>query len=118
MSDKELNKECGCGCEGHDHEHNHGEGCDCGHDHDHEEETLFVDFEDEEGNVVSFEVVDSFEYAGSEEAFKGSVYALVQDPDDNSVFLMKADTDESLVPVEDEAEFNTVAKFYQDLAEQ
>ena len=122
MADKELNTcgcggNCGedtskeegnCGCGGHE---NHD---DCGCGHDHEEETLFVDFEDEDGNIVSFEVVDSFEYTGTEEAYKGGVYALVQDPSDASVFLMKADTDDSLVPVESEEEFEAVSKFYQE----
>lgn len=127
MTDKELNNGCGCGCEGeekescgcgHDHEHHHHDHdheCGCGHDHDHEEgETLVVDFEDENGNIVSFDVVDSFEYTGSEESLKNNVYALIQDPNDDSVFLMKADTDESLIPVEDENEFEIVSKFYQD----
>jgi len=127
MTDKELNNGCECGCEGeekescgcgHDHEHHHHEHdheCGCGHDHEHEEgETLVVDFEDENGNIVSFDVVDSFEFTGSEESLKNNVYALIQDPCDDSVFLMKADTDESLIPVEDENEFEIVSKFYQD----
>lgn len=93
MTDKELNNGCECGCEGeekescgcgHDHEHHHHDHdheCGCGHDHDHEEgETLVVDFEDENGNIVSFDVVDSFEYTGSEESLKNNVYALIQDP--------------------------------------
>jgi ABC-type Zn2+ transport system substrate-binding protein/surface adhesin len=127
MTDKELNNGCECGREGeekescgcgHDHEHHHHDHdheCGCGHDHDHEEgETLVVDFEDENGNIVSFDVVDSFEYTGSDESLKNNVYALIQDPNDDSVFLMKADTDESLIPVEDENEFEIVSKFYQD----
>lgn len=118
MTDKELDKKQGCGCGdgcGCGHEHGEDHECGCGHDHEHEhEETLVVDFEDENGNIVSFDVVDSFEYTGDNENFKGSVYALIQDPNDDSVFLMKADADESLMAVEDENEFEVISKFYQD----
>ena len=110
----------GCGCTGHDHEN---EGCGCtGHDdeHDHEEcgcgcgegegEALTVDLEDENGNIIPCEVVDGFTYKDNE-------YALVQNPEEDSIYLFKVVGDEEtgeLVMPEDE-EFAEVTAYYEDL---
>lgn len=102
--DKELNK-CGCG---HDHEN---EGCGCGHDHDHEgcgcgeHESFVIDLEDDNGNVVSCPIIDAFEYEGNE-------YVLAQSPEDDSVYMFRADGEELVVP--DEEEFDKVATYYND----
>ncbi|MEG1255975.1 DUF1292 domain-containing protein [Clostridium sp.] len=116
----EDKKETAC-CGGHDHEESH-EGCCCGnnhednhegccggHDHDHqddecgcgcgEHESMFVELEDEEGNVTQCEVVDGF-------LFEENEYALVQNPDDGSIYLFKVVGDdevgELVVPEDDE----------------
>lgn len=94
-----------CGC-GHDHEHQHegcGCGCGCGHDH---EEALVIDLEDENGNVVSCPVIDSFEYEGNE-------YLLTQNPEDESVYMFKLVNEELVVP--EEEEFDKVAKYYNEV---
>ena len=90
-----------CGC-GHNHEHQHeGCGCGCGHDH---EEALVIDLEDENGNVVSCPVIDSFEYEGNE-------YLLTQNPEDESVYLFRS-TEEGELIVPEEAEFDKVTEYY------
>ncbi|HEY8805544.1 MAG TPA: DUF1292 domain-containing protein [Clostridium sp.] len=93
-----------CGCEGHDHEH---EGCGCGCE---EGEALTVDLEDENGNVVPCEIVDGFTYKENE-------YALVQNPEDDSIYLFKVvgddETGELVIP-EDE-EFAEVTAYYEEL---
>lgn len=100
----------GCGCGEHHHDHNHEEcGCGCGC---HEHESLMVELEDEHGNVVPCEVIDGFEYKENE-------YALVQNPEDNSVYLFKVigeGEDGELVVPEDE-EFNEVTAYYETLLE-
>lgn len=129
MSEKELNK-CGCGCGCGDEakeeketcgcgSHNHDEdscGCGCGdHDHDdegcgcgdHEHESFVVDLEDENGNIVSCEVVDAFEYKDQE-------YVLVQNPEDGSVYLFKSLGEEGELVIPEEAEFDEVTKYYQE----
>ncbi|WP_027625857.1 DUF1292 domain-containing protein [Clostridium lundense] len=97
-----------CGCEGESCE---SEGCGCGCEgHDHEHGALVVDLEDENGNVVTCEVVDGFEYKDNE-------YVLVQNPQDGSVYLFKVIGDEEnseLVIPEDE-EFEEVSSYYQTL---
>lgn len=94
---------CGCNC-GHDHEHEHeGCGCGCGHDH---EEALVIDLEDENGNVVSCPVIDSFEYEGNE-------YLLTQNPEDESVYMFKVVDEELVIP--EEEEFNKVAEYYNEV---
>lgn len=115
--DNEVKNE-GCGCGGHDQEN---EGCGCGgheHEHDHEDcgcgcgegEAFTVDLEDEEGNVVPCEVVDGFTYKDNE-------YALVQNPEDDSIYLFKVigdeETGELIIP-EDE-EFEEVTKYYEEM---
>ncbi|SHI44251.1 Protein of unknown function [Clostridium cavendishii DSM 21758] len=120
MSDKELNKcgcgcgcgeeikeeSCGCGCGDHSHEHEHNhEGCGCGCEGEHE--SYVVDLEDENGNIISCEVVDSFEY-------KEQDYVLVQNPEDGSVYLFKSINEEGELVVPEEAEFDEVTKYYQE----
>ena len=103
MSD-ELNK-YGCG---HDHGH---EGCGCGHDHDEhgcgceEHESFVIDLEDDNGNVISCPIIDAFEFEDKE-------YVLAQSPEDDSVYLFRADGEELVVP--EEEEFDRVATYYND----
>lgn len=92
-----------CGCD--------DEGCGCGCE-DHNHEALVVELEDENGNVVPCEVVDGFEYKDNE-------YALVQNPEDGSVYLFKVvgeGEDGELVVPEDE-EFEEVTAYYESLLE-
>jgi len=115
----------GCGCGGHEHDHENEESCGCG-DHEHadenescgcgcgcgegEGEALTVDLEDENGNVVPCEIVDGFTYKDNE-------YALVQNPEDDSIYLFKVIGDEEtgeLVIPEDE-EFEEVTAYYEEL---
>jgi hypothetical protein len=107
------NDGCGCGSE-HDHEN---EGCGCGgHEDDGcgcgcgEGEALTVDLEDENGNVVPCEIVDGFTYKDNE-------FALVQNPEDDSIYLFKVigdeETGELIIP-EDE-EFAEVTKYYEEM---
>ena len=100
----------GCGCGGHEHEHEHesdGCGCGCG---EGEGEALTVDLEDENGNVVPCEIVDGF-------TFKDNEYALVQNPEDDSIYLFKVigddETGELIIP-EDE-EFAEVTAYYEEM---
>ena len=118
MSDKDLNKccggncgcgsekeekheGCGCGGHGHDHGHDHHEGCGCGDEH---LEHFVVDLEDEEGNTITCDVIDAFEYKDEE-------YVLVQHPDE-SVYLFKSQGEELVLPSEEE--FDEVVKFYEE----
>lgn len=111
----EDKKETGC-CGGHDHGH---EGCCGGHDneHDHEEcgcgcgehESMFVELEDENGNVAQCEVVDGF-------LFEEKEFALVQNPDDGSIYLFKVVGDDEvgeLVVPEDE-EYDAAKAYYEE----
>ena len=96
----------GCGCGGHEHDHEEeGCGCGCG-----EGEAFTVDLEDEEGNVIPCEVVDGFTYKDNE-------YALVQNPEDDSIYLFKVvgdeETGELIIP-EDE-EFEEVTAYYEEM---
>lgn len=98
----------GC-CGGHDHEHDH-EGCGCG---EHEHEAMFVELEDENGNVMECEVVDGF-------LFEENEYALVQNPDDGSIYLFKVVGDDEvgeLVVPEDE-EYDAARAYYEKMLEQ
>ncbi len=119
----EDKKETGC-CGGHDHE---AEGCCGGHDHDHEgccgghnhegedcgcgcgeHESMFVELEDENGNVTQCEVVDGF-------LFEEKEFALVQNPDDGSIYLFKVVGDDEvgeLVVPEDE-EYDAAKAYYE-----
>lgn len=100
--DKENLHECGCEDE--------SCGCGCG---DHEHESLIVELEDENGNVVSCEVVDGFEYKDNE-------YALVQNSEDGSVYLFKVvgEGEEGELVVPDDEEFDEVTKYYESLSEE
>ena len=95
----------GCGCGGHEHDEIDDCGCGCG-----EGETMTVDLEDENGNVVPCEIVDGFTYKDNE-------YALVQNPEDDSIYLFKVigdeETGELIIP-EDE-EFAEVTKYYEEM---
>ncbi|MGL5417198.1 MAG: DUF1292 domain-containing protein [Clostridium sp.] len=92
----------GCGCSGHEHEHTHGEGCGCG-EHEHEHESFVVDLVDDEGKEISCPIIDAFEFEGNE-------YVLAQNPEDDSVFMFRAEDEELVVP--EEEEFDRVAKYY------
>ncbi|MBU3159080.1 DUF1292 domain-containing protein [Clostridium frigoris] len=97
----------GCGCGGHEHDEHEGCGCGCG---EGEGEALTVDLEDENGNIVPCEIVDGFTYKENE-------YALVQNPEDDSIYLFKVVGDEEtgeLVIPEDE-EFAEVTAYYENL---
>ena len=116
--EKELLHECGCsddnntGCKDDNNSGCGGCGCGCG-DHDHDSEALIVDLEDENGNIVPCEVIDSFEYKTSE-------YVLVQNPQDEAIYLFKVvgeGEDSELVIPEDE-EFEEVTKYYDSLTDE
>lgn len=122
----EMNK-CGCGCDEEleqetcgccSDEHSEGCGC-CSDDHDEScgccgghdaEEGIFVDLQDEEGNEVTCQVIDEFDY-------EEKTYALVQNPNNNSVYLFREEIDgeevELINPVDDE--FEKVTKYYENL---
>lgn len=93
--------DCGCG-------HDHGDGgCGCG-GHDHE--SLIVDLEDENGNLVQCEVVDGFEYKSNE-------YVLVQNPTDGSIYLFKVvgEGEEGELVIPEDAEFEEVSNYYENM---
>lgn len=97
--DKENTHNCECGscnCEGHDHEH----------------EGLMVQLEDENGNLISCEVVDGFQYKDNE-------YALVENPEDKSVYLFKVvgEGDEGELVIPDDEEFKEVTAYYESLVD-
>lgn len=94
---------CGCGCGEHEHEEG---GCGCGCE-DHEHAPMVVDLEDENGNVVSCEVIDGFTY-------KEQDYIVVQNPDDGSVYLFKVVGEEGELIVPEEEEFEEVSKYYEE----
>jgi len=100
----------GCGCEDEACDCNSVEDtCGCGCDH---EEALMIELEDENGNIVPCEVIDGFEYKENE-------YVLVQNPEDESVYLFKVvgeGEDSELVVPEDE-EFDEVTAYYDSLVE-
>lgn len=111
-NDKKLNS-CDCGeekkcCCGHDHDAEDEDTCQCGCMED--DEALVVDLEDENGNVVSCEVVDQFQY-------KEGQYVLVQNPDDGAFYLFKIsgkEGEEELI-VPDDDEFEEVSAYYDEL---
>ena len=70
-------------------------------------DTLFIDLEDENGNMISCPIIDQFEY-------EEKVYVLAQSPEDDSVYMFRVEgegEDEELV-VPDEEEFDRVATYY------
>lgn len=111
--DNEKLHDCGCGdagCEENVAEESCGCGCGCD-DHDHE--AMIVELEDENGNVVPCEVVDGFEYKDNE-------YALVQNPEDGSVYLFKVvgEGDDAELVVPEDGEFEEVSAYYDSLVEE
>jgi len=110
--DEIINSGCseeGCDC-GHNHEDH--EGCDCGCEHN-DNGNMVVDLEDENGNIVSCEIVDSFD-------FKDNEYVLVQNPEDGSTYLFKVQgegEDGELIIPEDE-EFEEVSAYYEGLSDE
>ncbi|ADL51429.1 DUF1292 domain-containing protein [Clostridium cellulovorans] len=94
-----------CNCAGHDEGHQ----CGCGEDHDHEE-GLFVTLEDENGNEIQCEVVEGF-------VFEDNEFALVQNPDDGSMYLFKVvgDDEDGELVVPEEEEFNRAIAYYESL---
>ncbi|PRR85222.1 DUF1292 domain-containing protein [Clostridium luticellarii] len=99
-------EKCGCG------ENVESNGCDCGCDCG-DQEALIVDLEDENGNIVPCEVVDGFE-------FKESEYAIVQNPQNQSVYLFKVEGDgeEKELVIPEEGEFEEVSAYYEQLAQE
>jgi uncharacterized protein YrzB (UPF0473 family) len=101
----------GCGCESHEGEGccggHEGEGCGCG-GHDHE--SLIVDLEDENGNLVQCEVVDGFEYKENE-------FVLVQNPNDGSIYLFKVvgEGEEGELVIPEDEEFDEVSSYYENM---
>ncbi len=109
--DKELEK-CGCGSDCGCEDNNHD--CECGsHDNGRcgceEDENFVVDLEDENGNVITCPIIDEFQYEDNQ-------YYLVQNPNEDSVYLFKLVGEELIVP--EENEFEKVSAYYQnELAE-
>lgn len=105
LSNCDCSEEKGCCC-GHDHDAE--DNCECGCMED--DEALVVDLEDENGNVVSCEVVDQFQY-------KDKPYVLVQNPDDGAFYLFKIsgeeENEELVIP--DDDEFEEVSAYYEEL---
>lgn len=104
---------CCCGDNDHDHEHNHDCGCGCGEEHEHDQEAILVDLEDEEGNVVTCEVVDNFNY-------KDNDYAVVENPEDEAIYLFKVvgDSEDSELQIPSDEEFEEVRAYYETLLEE
>ncbi len=74
------------------------------------EEPVFVEFEDENHNVVRCEVIDGFE-------FKGKNYCVVRNDEDGSHYVFRL-TDEDELVVPEEKEFNEVAAYYDSIIEE
>ena len=76
-----------------------------------DEDTLFIDLEDENGNMISCPVVDQFEY-------EEKVYVLAQspDPEDDSlyIFRVEGEGENAEVVYLDEEEFDRVATYYEE----
>ncbi|EJO5346104.1 DUF1292 domain-containing protein [Clostridium botulinum] len=101
----EGEENCGCGCSD-----NHEEHCGCGCGSEEVGETMLVDLQDENGNAVTCEVIDEFDY-------KDKVYALVQNPENKSVYLFREESkgDEVELVNPDEKEFEEVTAYYENL---
>lgn len=104
--DNEEVKGCGCSDSSCDDD-NCGCGCGCG---DEVHEGLIVDLEDEEGNIVSCEIVDGFDYKDNE-------YAIVQNPENGSVYLFKVvgEGEEGELVIPEDDEFEEVSAYYEEL---
>ncbi|MCL2322544.1 MAG: DUF1292 domain-containing protein [Oscillospiraceae bacterium] len=117
--ENEKDIDCDCGFK-----HEFSEECNCDQDfevddedeedenEDDEFEPLLVDLEDEDGNIVSCEVIDSFDYNENQ-------YIIVLNPKDDSNYLFKAigDSDEPDLIVPEDDEFDEVVKYYDSLVE-
>lgn len=83
------------------------------HDHDHMEEGIdepvFVEFEDENHNIIRCEVIDGFE-------FKGKNYCVVYNNEDGSSYVFRL-TDEDELVVPEEKEFEEVAAYYDSIVD-
>ncbi|MDD3225486.1 MAG: DUF1292 domain-containing protein [Clostridium sp.] len=107
MNDKEKVEGCNCGSDNCGSDHNHEGSCDCGCGCG-EHEALTVNLEDENGNSIECEVIDGFEFNDSE-------FALVQNPEDGSVFLFKVvgEGEEGELVVPDDDEFKAATEYYE-----
>lgn len=103
-----MSEENKCGC-GHNNEeekeccgHGENEGsCGCNHN---EDEFDVVEFEDENGDIKEYPIIDDFEV-------DGVGYVLIKDLDEDSVFMLKVGEEGELVnPTEEE--FNKVTERY------
>lgn len=103
--DKDKMNNCCCGNDDH-HDH------DCGCEGEHEHDALLVDLEDEEGNVVTCEIVDAFNY-------KENDYVLAEDPEGESVYLFKVvgDSEEGELENLSDEEFEEVRAYYESIQE-
>ncbi|AKC63551.1 Protein of uncharacterised function (DUF1292) [Clostridium sporogenes] len=118
MKDEKINScgcGCGCGCEEEIEKDTCGcgeveENCGCGCEDEECGETILVDLQDENGNAVTCEVIEEFEY-------KDNVYALVQNPENNSVYLFREEGqgDEVELVNPEEKEFDEVTAYYENL---
>lgn len=73
------------------------------------DDPVFVEFEDENHNVIKCEVIDGFEY-------KGKNYCVVHNKEDESSYVFRLTDDDELV-VPEEKEFEEVAAYYDSLEE-
>lgn len=125
MSENEKVNACsidGCGCGSDEHQHDDGCSCGCGEEeHSHEcscgcgendHGVCTVELEDEHGNVVTCDVIDGFVYNDLE-------FALVQNPEDGSVFLFKVvgEGDEGELVIPDDEEFKAATAYYESTLE-
>lgn len=103
------NHECGCGNDHSHDDHEHNCGCGCG---EGEVETITVELEDENGNVITCEIIDGFEHNNKE-------YAVVHNPSDETLYLFEVvgegEVGELVLPSEEE--FDEVSKYYESLVE-
>ncbi|HCL4438340.1 hypothetical protein ACP49_15025 [Clostridium botulinum] len=106
----EVEENCGCGCGCDDNHEEHHEHCGCGCGDEEAGETILVDLQDENGNNVTCEVIDEFDY-------KDKTYALVQNPENDSVYLFREESqgDEVELVNPDENEFEEVTAYYETL---
>ena len=74
-----------------------------------DDDTLFIDLEDENGNMISCPIIDQFEY-------EEKVYVLAQSPEDDSlyIFRVEGEGENAEVVYLDEEEFDRVATYYEE----
>ncbi|CAM2813946.1 DUF1292 domain-containing protein [Hathewaya histolytica] len=95
-----------CGCH-EEAEHSHEScGCGCGD----EIETLTVELEDEEGNVITCEIIDGFDYKDKE-------YAVLLNPQEDTYYIFEVvgDDEDGELVVPSEEEFEDVREYYENL---